>query len=42
MDVSMTEAMFLRVQHVLDYDNSPAAGAKNADNRIILTVGWSF
>jgi putative salt-induced outer membrane protein YdiY len=41
-DVSMTEAMFLRLQHVLDYDNTPATGAKKADNRVIVTVGWSF
>jgi putative salt-induced outer membrane protein YdiY len=41
-DVSMTEAMFLRVQHVLDYDNTPAGGSNKADNRFIVTVGWSF
>jgi putative salt-induced outer membrane protein YdiY len=42
MDVSMTESMFLRVQHVLDYDNTPADGAKKADNRFIVTIGWAF
>lgn len=42
MDVSMSEAMFLRVQHVLDYDNSPASGSGKSDNRFIVTVGWSF
>lgn len=41
-DVSMTEAMFLRVQHVLDYDNSPAEDKQPADNRVLVTVGWSF
>ena len=50
VDVSVTEAMFLRIQHVLDYDNSPARGfavgvgdgAQKADHRVILTLGWSF
>jgi putative salt-induced outer membrane protein YdiY len=41
-DVSMTKAMFLRVQHVLDYDNTPAEGAEKADNRVLVTVGWTF
>jgi putative salt-induced outer membrane protein YdiY len=41
-DVSMTKAMFLRLQHVLDYDNTPAEGAKKADNRVLVTVGWTF
>lgn len=42
LDVSMTKAMFLRVQHVLDYDNTPAEGATKADNRFLVTLGWSF
>jgi putative salt-induced outer membrane protein YdiY len=41
-DISVTKAMFVRIQHVLDYDNSPAQFKQPADNRVIVSVGWSF
>lgn len=42
MTTSLTDSMVASVAHTLDYDNTPAAGRKNADNRLLLTVGWSF
>jgi putative salt-induced outer membrane protein YdiY len=39
---SLTSSMVASLTHVLDYDNTPAAGSKRADNRIVLGVGWSF
>jgi hypothetical protein len=34
--------MIATLTHVFDYDNTPAAGFKRADHRVILSVGWSF
>jgi len=39
---SLTESMIATLTHVLDYDNTPSFGFKRADNRVILSVGWSF
>src|SRR5690606_7752109 len=39
---SLTSSMIASLAHVLDYDSSPAPGRKQADNRIELSVGWSF
>ena len=39
---SLTDSMIASVSHVLDYDNTPAPGRNRVDNRILLTVGWSF
>lgn len=39
---SLTESMIASVAHVLDYDNTPAPGFDRMDNRVLLTVGWSF
>ncbi len=30
------------LQHVLNYDNTPADGAERVDNRVIVGVRWSF
>ena len=42
LTTSLTESMIASLTHVLDYDNTPAAGFKRADNRVVLSVGWSF
>lgn len=42
LSTSLTDSMIATVSHVLDYDNTPAAGFKRADHRVILSVGWSF
>ncbi len=42
MSVSMTEAMSLRLQHILEYDRSPAVGADRIDQKLILGISWAF
>ncbi|MGC6487794.1 MAG: DUF481 domain-containing protein [Planctomycetota bacterium] len=42
LSTSLTDSMVASLAHTLDYDNTPAAGRKSADNRVFLTVGWSF
>ncbi len=42
LSTSLTESMVASIAHTLDYDNTPASGRKKADNRVFLTVGWSF
>lgn len=39
---SLTESMIGSVGWILDYDNTPSPGAERADNRILVSVGWSF
>jgi hypothetical protein len=39
---SLTESMIASVSHILDYDNTPAPGNVRTDNRVLLSVGWSF
>jgi len=38
----LTKSMFAQLQNIIDYDNTPAPGAKRLDDQILLTVGWSF
>ncbi len=40
--VTLTEKMFAQGQWVTDWDNTPAAGKKDTDNRYIVSIGWSF
>jgi putative salt-induced outer membrane protein YdiY len=40
--VRMTNNFSAFLQHVLDYDNTPAPGAKQADHLIVLGVAWAF
>lgn len=40
--VNLTESMIGKLQHVMDYDNTPATGADRLDHRLILTIGWTF
>ncbi|QDU83696.1 hypothetical protein Pla163_07970 [Planctomycetes bacterium Pla163] len=39
---NLTESMIGKLQHVMDYDNTPATGADRIDHRLILTIGWTF
>ena len=39
---SLTDSMIASVAHVLDWDNTPSRGFERTDNRIVLSVGWSF
>lgn len=42
VQTTLTESMVATVTHVFDYDNTPAAGFKRGDHRLILSVGWTF
>lgn len=39
---NFTDSMIAAVSHILDYDNTPAPGNVRTDNRVLLSVGWSF
>lgn len=39
---SLTESMIASLAHVLDWDNTPSPGLERADQRLVLSVGWSF
>ena len=39
---TLGENMFAQVQWVMDWDNTPAAGADRMDSLYLLTVGWKF
>ncbi|MBL8728567.1 MAG: DUF481 domain-containing protein [Planctomycetes bacterium] len=39
---SLTDSMIASIAHVLDWDNTPAPGKERTDNRVLLTIGWSF
>ncbi len=38
----LTGSMIASIAHVLDYDNTPSPGLERADNRVVLSIGWSF
>ena len=42
LTTSLTGNMVASLSHILDYDNTPAPGRDRADNRVLLSVGWSF
>ncbi|MEZ6036905.1 MAG: DUF481 domain-containing protein [Planctomycetota bacterium] len=42
VSTSLTESMVASIAHTLNYDNTPAPGFQRADNRVLLTVGWTF
>lgn len=47
LQVALSASMFLKLQHILDFDNTPATFSdgtdfERVDHRIVLTVGWSF
>ena len=39
---NLTTSMIASLAHVIDYDNTPAPGNQRADQRVELSVGWSF
>jgi putative salt-induced outer membrane protein YdiY len=39
---SLTDSMLASLAHVIDYDNTPAPGRERVDNRVVLSIGWSF
>lgn len=39
---SLTESMLASLAHEIDFDNTPAPGRDRVDNRILLSIGWSF
>jgi putative salt-induced outer membrane protein YdiY len=40
---SLTESMLASLAHVLDYDNTPSPTvSERIDNRVVLSIGWSF
>ena len=38
----MSEAWFLQLQHILDWDNVPGPGLERTDQRLLASVGYSF
>ena len=42
LETKLTESMLGSVQYVVDWDNSPAVGAKRDDHRFVISLGWSF
>lgn len=38
----LTEKMFLQIQWIWDYDNTPSEGLARNDNTVTLGLGWSF
>ncbi|MEY2981343.1 MAG: hypothetical protein RL562_1570 [Planctomycetota bacterium] len=39
---TLTDKMFAQIQHIVDYDNTPSPGFDQADNRLIISIGWGF
>ncbi len=42
LTMNLTKSMISTLQYVLDFDHTPAVGVKQADHRVIFTLGWSF
>ena len=42
VSTSLTESMVASVAHTLNFDNTPSPGRQRADNRFLLTIGWTF
>jgi putative salt-induced outer membrane protein YdiY len=42
LSTSLTDRMLGSIGHELEWDNTPAAGSKRDDNRIYVSLGWSF
>ena len=42
LSVQLNENLLAQLQWVLDYDNTPAAGADRVDSRVMITLGWLF
>ncbi|HED64368.1 MAG TPA: DUF481 domain-containing protein [Planctomycetes bacterium] len=42
LSTNLTDSMLGSIQYVLDWDNTPAAGAERTDQRLVISIGWSF
>ncbi len=42
LKATLGSSMFAQLQWVMDWDNTPAAGAERVDSLYLLTVGWKF
>lgn len=42
VQTSLTESIFLKLQWIWTYDNTPVPGNERSDHIYALTVGWSF
>ena len=42
LSTNLSESIFLKLQWVWTYDNTPDEGNERSDNLYSLTVGWSF
>ncbi len=42
LKATLLDNMFAQLQHVMDFDNTPSAGADRMDNRFIIAIGWNF
>ena len=42
LQTTLAKSMVATVTHVFDYDNTPSPGFKRGDQRLVLSVGWSF
>jgi putative salt-induced outer membrane protein YdiY len=40
--VTLTKNMFLQLQWLFTWDNTPASGTERVDDLYLLTLGWSF
>jgi len=39
---NLTASMIASLAHIIDYDNTPSPGNQRADQRVELSIGWSF
>jgi putative salt-induced outer membrane protein YdiY len=42
LTMNVTKSMIATLQYVMDFDHTPAPGAKQTDHRVIFTLGWTF
>lgn len=42
LKLNITGKWIAQIQYVLDFDNSTPTGIKEADHRVVLSVGWNF
>ena len=42
LETNLTARWVGAVQHIMDWDNTPAPGSKRDDHRIVFSLGWSF
>lgn len=42
LTTNLTERMLGSLAYIFDWDNTPAAGARRGDHRVVLSIGWGF